>query len=138
MNNDSSFPVIETTVRVRYAETDQSGIVYNANYLIWCELGRGEYFWQRGRDYGRDIEAHGFSLPVVEAHLRYLAPARYGDLVTIKTTIESFKSRELTFSYAIRNEQTGQVLCIGWTRHMWVDRKGQVRTAPAEAKTILF
>lgn len=138
MNNASTFPIVETTVRVRYAETDQSGIVYNANYLIWCELGRGDYFWQRGKDYGRDIEARGLSLPVVEANLRFLAPARYGDLVTIRTTVQSMKSRDLTFSYIIRNEQTGQVLCTGWTRHMWVDRDGRVKTAPVELRNLLY
>ena len=80
--------IIETTFRVRYAETDASGIVYNANYLVLFELGRAEWFWQQGRDYARDVEARGFSWPVTEASLRYVAPARYGERVTVRTWME--------------------------------------------------
>jgi acyl-CoA thioester hydrolase len=71
--------IIETQIRVRYAETDMSGIAYNAHYLVWFEAARGEFFWQQGRDYARDVEARGYHWPVVEAGLRYHAPAYYGD-----------------------------------------------------------
>ncbi len=130
----SRYPTVETIIRVRYAETDQSGIVYNAHYLIWCELGRGEYFWQRGGDYAKDVEASGFTLPVVEAQLRYLAPARYGEMVSIRTTIKEIKSREVVFAYEIRNAGTGQPLCTAWTRHFCVNRSGKVATIPPEIR----
>lgn len=130
----TTFATIETTVRVRYAETDQSGVVYNANYLIWFELGRGEFFWQRGGDYGKDFEARGLILPVTEAHLRYLAAARYGDKVTIRTTIQDLGSRAITFAYEVINAETGQVLCTGTTRHVCIDPSFRICKFPDDLR----
>ncbi len=130
-------PVVETTFRVRYAETDASGIVYNANYLIWFEIGRGEFFWQRGRDYQRDVEGRGFTWPVTEASLRYLASARYGDRVTVRAWVEELQSRSLRIGYEVLNAETNQVLCTGWTRHMNIDKQGHVRTIPPDIRAIL-
>ncbi len=129
--------VVETTFRVRYAETDQSGIVYNANYLIWFELGRGEWFWQQGRDYHRDVEARGFSWPVTEAFARYLAPAYYGNMVTARAWIEELQSRALTIAYEVLNAETKQILCRGWTKHINVDKKGRVRAIPEDLRALL-
>ncbi len=128
---------VETTFRVRYAETDASGIAYNANYLIWFEVGRGECFWQQGRDYHRDVEARGLNWPVTEASLRYLAPARYGDLITVGAWVEELQSRGLTFGYEVRNAETRQVLCTGWTKHLNVDNAGRVRVIPEDIRRIL-
>ncbi len=127
--------IIETQIRVRYAETDQSGIVYNANYLIWFELGRGELFWQRGMDYGRDVEGRGFVWPVTEACLRYLAPSHYGDIVTVRAWIGEVKSRSVRIEYEVARE--GQKLCTGFTKHLNVDRAGHVVPFPDELKSIL-
>jgi acyl-CoA thioester hydrolase len=128
---------VETTFRVRYAETDASGIVYHANYLVWFELARGEFFWNQGKDYHRDVEARGFNWPVTEASLRYLASAHYGEMVTVRTWLEELQSRSLKIGYEARNAETGQVLCTGWTRHLNVDMQGHVRALPPELREIL-
>jgi acyl-CoA thioester hydrolase len=128
--------VVETSFRVRYSETDASGIVYNANYLIWFEVGRGEFFWQQGRDYRRDVEQRGYTWPVTEASLRYLAPAHYGEMVTVRAWVEELQSRSLKIAYQVVNTETKQVLCTGWTRHLNVDRQGRVRTLPPEIREI--
>jgi len=128
--------VVETTVRVRYAETDAMGVVYNTNYLIWFEVGRGEYMRQKGGDYA-DFEAQGFYLPVSEVDARFIAPARYGDLVTIRTWTEELRSRSLTFTYEVVMQETGQVLVTGRTRHICTDREGRVKVIPKEMKELL-
>lgn len=129
--------IIETTFRVRYAETDQSGIVYNANYLVWFELGRGEWFWQQGRDYHRDVESRGFNWPVTEAALRFLAPAHYGDMVTVRAWIQELQSRALTIGYEVLNAKTKQILCTGWTKHVNVDKEGRVRAIQEDLRVLL-
>ncbi len=129
--------VIETTFRVRYAETDASGIVYHANYLVWFEVARGEFFWQRGRDYHRDVEARGYSWPVTEATLRYLAPAHYGERVTVRAWVEELQSRSLTISYEVLNAETRQTLCTGRTKHLNIDSQGRVRRIPDEVRELM-
>lgn len=112
---------IEATFRVRYAETDASGVVYHANYIVWFEYGRGEWFWQQGRDYHRDVEMRGFNWPVVELSSRYVSPARYGDVLLVRTRMKEIKSREFTLEYEILNADTQQLLCTGWTKHFNLD-----------------
>ncbi len=130
--------VIETTFRVRYAETDASGIVYNANYLVWFEVARGEFFWQRGKDYHRDVESRGFTWPLVEASLRYLAPAHYGERVTVRAWGKELQSRSLTVAYEVLNAETKQVLCTGWTKHLNVDMQGRVRVIPLDIRALML
>ncbi len=130
--------IVETTFRVRYAETDASGIVYNANYLIWFELGRGEFFWQQGRDYHRDVEQRGFSWPVTEAFLRYLAPAHYGEMVTVRCWLEELQSRSIKIGYEALNAATKRVLCTGWTKHFNIDREGRVRALPPDLRELML
>src|SRR5512142_1949200 len=127
---------VETQIRVRYAETDQSGIVYNANYLIWFEVARGEFFWQRGLDYGRDVEGQGFVWPVTEAGLRYVAPSHYGEVVTVRAQVEEVKSRSLTIRYEVVRD--GQTLCTGFTKHLNVDRNGRVVPLPQDLRDLLL
>ncbi|MBI5650540.1 MAG: acyl-CoA thioesterase [Chloroflexi bacterium] len=129
--------VIETTFRVRYAETDASGVVYHAHYIVWFELGRGEWFWQQDRDYHRDVEARGLNWPVVELSSRYLAPARYGDLVTVRTWFKESKSREFTLAYEVVNAATRQKLCEGWTKHLNVDAQWHVVKIPDELRELM-
>jgi acyl-CoA thioester hydrolase len=129
--------VIETTFRVRYAETDASGVVYHANYLVWFEHGRGEWFWQQGRDYHRDVEARGLNWPVVEVSARYLAPARYGDRVTVRTSLKEMQSRAFMLEYEIVNAGTQQVLCTGWTKHLNVNNLGRVIPIPEDIRTLM-
>jgi acyl-CoA thioester hydrolase len=128
--------VVETTVRVRYAETDAMGVVYHTNYLIWFEVGRGELMRQKGGDY-TDFEAQGFYLPVSEVDARFIASARYGDLVTIRTWTEEMRSRSLTFAYEVLMQETGQVLVTGHTRHICTDREGRVKVIPKGMKELL-
>jgi acyl-CoA thioester hydrolase len=128
--------VVETTLRVRYAETDAMGIVYHTNYIVWFEVGRGEYMRQQGGDYAR-WEAEGYYLPVIEVQARYLAPARYGDLVTVRAWVEQVRSRQVTFGYEVVMAETGQLLATGWTKHICVDREGTIRTIPQEVRQML-
>jgi acyl-CoA thioester hydrolase len=110
----------ETGFRVRYAETDQMGVVYYANYLIWMELGRAEYCRAAGIRY-RDMEMDdGILLAVVEAHCRYLYPARYDEEIAVKTWIAKANLRMVEFQYEIRNAQSGRQLAAGETRHMFL------------------
>ena len=92
--------------RVRYAETDQMGVVYHANYLIWCEIGRTDHIRALGQSY-RDLEAQGIALAVSEATVRYIAPARYDDRVRVTTTLARVSSRALTFDYIITDADSG-------------------------------
>src|SRR5258708_33493210 len=85
-NSGANHPFVETTFRVRYAETDQMGVVHHANYLVWFELARSEFCRTHGIDY-RQMEAEGFVLPVVEARVRYVSPARYEDEVVVHSTV---------------------------------------------------
>lgn len=133
MNKDH---VVETTLRVRYAETDAMGVVYHTNYIVWFEVGRGEYMRQQGGNYA-DLEAQGYYLPVVEVQARYLAPARYGDLVTVRTWVKEARSRQVTFGYEVVMAETGQLLATGWTKHVCVDREGTIRMIPREVREML-
>lgn len=126
---------IETRIRVRYAETDKSGFAYNAHYLIWFEVARGEFFWQRGMDYARDIEARGYHWPLTEAGLRYHAPAVYGDLLTVRAWIGEVKSRAVTIRYEISRD--GTKLCSGFTTHMNVDDAGRPAAFPPDVRALL-
>jgi len=128
--------VVETAFHVRYAETDAMGIVYHANYIVWFEVGRGAFFRQQGANYA-DWESHGIALPVVEVYARYLAPARYPDLVKVRTWVKEVHSRAVTFAYEVQLAQTGQTLVTGWTKHVCIDREGHVRTIPPELKKLL-
>ncbi len=86
--------------RVRYAETDQMGVVYHANYLIWCEIGRTELIRRRGSSYA-ELEREGVLLAVSEANLRFHASARYDDMIRVECWVEEVRSRAVTFGYLI-------------------------------------
>ena len=118
-------PVTETRLRVRYAETDQMGVVYYANYLIWMEVGRVELCKACGFNY-RDMEQDdGIYLAVAEANCRYRFPARYDDEVIVKTWIEEAKTRIVIFHYEMRLAEGDRVLANGFTRHVFVSRQMQ-------------
>jgi len=128
--------VVETTLRARYAETDAMGIVYHAHYIVWFEVGRGEYIRQIGSELA-DWEAQGLFLPVSEVHARFIAPAHYGDLVRVRTWVEEVRSRGLTFGYEVIKGEIGQTLAKGWTKHVCVDGEGRVRTIPQKMRELL-
>ncbi|MGA3201370.1 MAG: thioesterase family protein [Bryobacteraceae bacterium] len=110
---------INTQLRVRYAETDQMGVVYHANYIIWMEIGRVEYFRARGIRY-RDMERdEGIRLVVVEVHGRYHAPARYDEEVTIRAWVEEANPRMIRFGYEMTDSTTACHLFTGETKHIF-------------------
>jgi acyl-CoA thioester hydrolase len=123
---------VETTLRVRYAETDAMGIVYHTNYIVWFEVGRGEFFRERGGNY-REFEGSGFYLPVTEVDARYVGSARYDDEVVIRTCVEKLRSRTITMYYEVVMKDTGQLLVTGHTRHLCVDGDGMARRLPPDA-----
>jgi len=110
----------ETRFRVRYAETDQMGVVYYANYLVWMELGRAEYCRSAGIRY-KDMEAEdGIRLAVVDAHCRYLYPARYDDEILIKTWVARANPRMVEFHYQILDCASARELASGETKHIFL------------------
>lgn len=116
-----------TTIRVRYAETDQMGVAYYANYFIWCEVGRVELLRQLGFDY-REMEIeHACHLPVVEANCRYKAPARYDDVVTIETRVSALRESVIKFAYRLLCSRGAEgesiLLAEAETVHVVVDRE---------------
>jgi acyl-CoA thioester hydrolase len=123
--------VVETTFHVRYAETDQMGLVHHAAYIVWFEEGRSSWMRATGRTYV-DFEASGFFLAASEVHARYLAPALYDRQVTVRTWIEEIRSRTLKFSYEVVDTESGQTLVTGYSRHICIDRDGKVVRIPTE------
>lgn len=120
----------DTRVRVRYAETDQMGIVYHANYLVWFEVGRVEMMRQLGLDY-KDMERdEGALIAVVEATARYKAPARYDDELIIRTRVASARFSVLKFRYQVLRAADELLLCEGETVHLVVGRDMKRKPMP--------
>lgn len=120
----------ETTVRVRYAETDQMGLVYYANYYVYFEIGRVEYMRQLGVAYKQmEIEDDSF-IVVAESHCRYLRPARYDDLLRIRTRVAQVRRRTIRFAYEIVEDASGALLATGQTMHVVCDSKGKPKALP--------
>jgi len=116
-------------IRVRYAETDQMGHAYYANYLVWFEQSRSAFFRDRGFSY-KEVEAMGFKLPVVEVHARYKAEIKYDDLIIVRVWIEEIKRSAVKMSYEIWN---GEVLATeGYTWHVLVGSDFKAIRVPPE------
>jgi acyl-CoA thioester hydrolase len=111
----------ESRITVRYAETDQMGVVYHANYLVWCEIGRTELIEELGFRYA-DMENSGILSPVTSINLSYKAPALYGEDVTVLTWIEAYTGIRITYGYEIRN-QSGDVCVTGFSEHACVKKE---------------
>lgn len=127
----------QVQLRVRYAETDQMGVVYHSNYLIWMEIGRVELVRSRGFNY-KDLEhSEGILLSVVEAHCRYLYPARYDDEVTVETEILRANPRLIEFGYEMRAVHGGRLLATGATKHCWLNRAMRPARLPERYHSIL-
>ncbi len=129
-------PHFDVEFRVRYAETDQMGVVYHSEYLVWCEVGRTEYIRALGLPYS-EMERRGALLAVADASLRFHAPARYDDLVRVETTLASVKSRAVTFDYLIRHVQSDQRLVTARTMLVSLDRAGRSAPIPADVRSLL-
>jgi len=127
----------EARVRVRYAETDQMGVVYHANYLVWFEVGRVELMRQRGLDYKRLEIDEGCWIAVVEATVRYKAPARYDDELIVETRVRSVRGPVIRFSYRIVRAEDRLLLCEGETVHVVIGRDMKRRRIPKKYAEIL-
>lgn len=128
--------VCELQLRVRYAETDAMGIVHHRNYFVWFEAGRVEYMRTIGSNYA-EVEKGGHFFAVSEVGARYLAPARFDDLIIIRTWLEDIRSRTIAFSYEVIRAETGQTLVTGFTRHVCIDATGKVTAIPADVRKLL-
>jgi acyl-CoA thioester hydrolase len=122
-------PASETRVRVRYAETDQMGVVYHSNYLIWFEVGRVEFIRQLGLNY-KQMEEEGCGIAVVDVHVRYKAPARYDDELMIETRLLAARGAVVKFGYRILRITDGLLLCEGETMHVVVGVDMKKRSLP--------
>ena len=121
---------VEFDIRVRYAETDQMGVAYYANYLVWFEVGRSEFCRERGFRYA-DLEAAGYKLVVSDANCRYRGSARYDETVTVRTRLKGANKRMITFAYEIlRKGEKEQVIAEGETRHICVDSNRKTKSLP--------
>jgi acyl-CoA thioester hydrolase len=112
----------QTRLRVRYAETDQMGVVYHANYLIWMEVGRVELLRSRGFAY-QTFEDEGLYLSVIEANCRYLFPARYDQEIIVETSVKKSSPRGVEFAYRILSVEPERLLAEGFTKHLWLNRE---------------
>lgn len=119
--------------RVPYADTDQMGVVYYANFLVFFERARNEYFREIEYPYSR-IEEEGVMLPVIEAHVDYKNPALYDDLLKITVRVSKLKGCRITVENEIENEQ-GQLICKGYTVHCFMGKESR---KPIKAPDLLI
>ena len=124
-------------IRVRYAETDRMGVVYHANYLVWCEIGRTDFIRERcGMSYAY-MERSGYQLAVADAAIRYHAPARYDDRVRVHTTLTEVRSRTVTFEYLVTHADTGDRLVSARTTLVSIDGGGRTVSLPQPLRAVL-
>ncbi len=128
----------ESTIefRVRYAETDQMGVVYHTNYLIWCEMGRTELMRQLGATYA-ELEGQGVYLVVSRAQIRFRNSARYDDPVRVRTRLTRVRSRGVTFHYVVERAEGEPVLAEAETDLVCVDSSGSPRKLPGSIEELL-
>lgn len=126
----------ETQIRVRYAETDQMGVVYYANYFVWFEVGRVEYLRARGISY-RDMEKDDdCKIAVVDARCRYKAPARYDEVITIRTRVSRQRGALVHFAYEAVRASDGVLLAEGETVHVCIDSHFQACPLPEKYRLV--
>lgn len=135
---DNTFQSVtgEVEFLVRYAETDQMRVVYHANYLVWCEMGRTDLIRRLGTSYA-DIERGGVALAVVEASLRYHAAAKYEDRIRVRTTLSGARSRSVTFNYVIENAASGVKLVSASTTLASINGEGKLVAMPPALRSAL-
>ncbi|MGQ0767477.1 MAG: acyl-CoA thioesterase [Gemmatimonadota bacterium] len=126
----------EVSLRVRYAETDQMGVVYHSEYLVWCEIGRTELIRSAGLPYA-DMERAGVRLAVTEAVVRYHSGARYDDLIIVETRLSEVRSRGVTFDYVISEAETRRRLVSAQTRLVAIDSAGRPAALLPEHRRVL-
>ncbi len=134
--NSRSVNATVTETRVRYAETDQMGVAYHANYLVWCEMGRTDFIRQHIKSYA-EVERDGVALAVSEANVRYHSAARYDELLRIHTTLMDVRSRALTFSYLISRVDDDEKLASAMTTLVALGPNHRPRSIPPELRARL-
>ena len=122
-------PFHDVEFRVRYAETDQMGVVYHANYLVWCEVGRTDFIRARGMSYA-EMERAGVGLAVSDLSARFHSAARYDDMIRVRTTVAEVRSRGITFDYLITKSGSGERLVTARTALVSIDRSGKLVALP--------
>src|ERR1700737_28727 len=133
-------PTIEhhdATVRVRYAETDQMGVVYHANYLIWFEVGRVELMRALGVEYKRMEAEDDCHIVVADVHCRYHCSAQYDDVLRIRTRIAESRNRLVRFAYEVFRNADGTLLATGGTTHVICGSNGRPKTLPGKYRVLL-
>lgn len=114
--------VSQAPIRVRYQETDQMGVVYHSNYLVWFEVGRTTFTRDLGYSY-QELEKLGIMLPLIEVKANYRAPARYDDEVIVYTTCTEATGSKLIFEYEVKRKEDGLLLTTGYSIHLWVNKE---------------
>lgn len=127
--------MFSTEVRVRYADTDAMGVAYHANYLIWFEVGRVELLRSWGMPYTL-FEQQGIFVPVVEAGVRWLYPAKYDDILRIEPRVVELSPARVKFAYRMVRVANEQPVCEGWTRHAFVNFSGRPVALPRQARAL--
>jgi acyl-CoA thioester hydrolase len=137
VNPESKRTVNETRIRVRYAETDQMGVVYHANYFIWFEVGRVELLRQFGFSY-KDMESEDDCfIAVVDAQCRYRAPVHYDDEVVVRTYLKHVREKVIRFGYEVRNVESSELLAEGETTHIVANAQMKPRALPEKYMDVL-
>jgi acyl-CoA thioester hydrolase len=129
-NLNKTATVNETRIRVRYAETDQMGVVYHANHFIWFEVGRVELLRQLGFSYKAMEREDDCFIAVVDARCRYKAPVHYDDEVVVRTYLKHVREKVIHFGYELRSGETGKLLAEGETTHIVANAKMKPRALP--------
>ena len=129
---ENSNHIGEARLRVRYAETDQMGVVYHANFIIWFEVGRVEFLRQLGFEYRLMEQEDDCHIAVAEVRCRFKAPARYDDQIFVRTRIKHFRSPLIQFEYEIYHEPSQTLLAEGESTHIVVNSKFEKTTLPAK------
>lgn len=125
---------VDVPFRVRYAETDQMGVAYYANYLVWFEAARSEFCRSRNYPYSKLEEEDQTYLPVVEANCRYLNGLRYDQKFYVRTSLSSFRRRSCRFEYQVLDESKETVYAEGFTKHLFIGPEGKVKSFPKSAE----
>ena len=130
--------VSDSHIRVRYAETDAQGVVYYANYLVWFEVGRGDYMRKMGMPYG-ELERRGQGVMIVEASCRYHIPARFDEELVIKTWCDEVKRTSFRFRYEVRRAADDLLLATGHTVQVFMDMAaGRPTAIPSDVRRLLM
>jgi acyl-CoA thioester hydrolase len=128
--------VCETTIRVRYAETDQMGVVYHSNHFVWFEIGRVEFLRQLGFSYKDMEQQDGCCIAVVDARCRYKAPALYDDEIVVRTHLKNVRESLVHFGYELLRSRDGAVLAEGETTHVVIGPDLKKRSIPEKYMSV--